>query len=151
MILPFKSRAENIKSGEIKDRAGPGRVEPMRSMDEGTMNVPYLLAQYLFSHAKGRKQVEKMSGGHFVTRLADHFGLLTEEKLLEYVQADPTPVQAPQTPPTAFAPRTMPQRMARLEEEVHDLYQSIVGLRGLVNRSITDQSRFATWMISCIL
>ncbi|GKG62747.1 hypothetical protein Tco_0636478, partial [Tanacetum coccineum] len=38
-------------------------------------------------------------------------------------QADPAPVQAPQQPPSpplALA-RTMPQRMARLEEDVHEI------------------------------
>ncbi|GJX66197.1 hypothetical protein Tco_0300540 [Tanacetum coccineum] len=66
----------------------------------------------------------------------------------EGAQADPAPVQAPQPPPAA--PRTMPQRIARLEEEVHELRRSIVGLRGDVDRSITDQGRFATWMVSCM-
>ncbi|GKB31885.1 hypothetical protein Tco_0871286 [Tanacetum coccineum] len=54
----------------------------LRRMDEGTtMNVPYLLAQYLFRHTKGRKCGARMSGGHFVGRLAKHFGLVTEEGL----------------------------------------------------------------------
>ncbi|GJS15969.1 hypothetical protein Tco_0410441 [Tanacetum coccineum] len=44
----------------------------------------------------------------------------------------------------------MPQRIMRLEEDVHELRQSIVGLRGDVDRSITEQSRFATRMVSCM-
>ncbi|GKF75341.1 hypothetical protein Tco_0224785, partial [Tanacetum coccineum] len=40
----------------------------------------------------------------------------------------------------------MPQRIARLEEEVHELRWSIEGLRGDVDILITDQGRFATWM-----
>ncbi|GJU67348.1 hypothetical protein Tco_1253607 [Tanacetum coccineum] len=63
-------------------------------------------------------------------------------------QADSALMQAPQPPPTA--PRTMPQRIARLEEEVHELRQSIVGLRRDVDRSTTDQGRFTTWMVSCM-
>ncbi|GJY78938.1 hypothetical protein Tco_0484739 [Tanacetum coccineum] len=55
----------------------------------------------------------------------------------ECAQADPAPVQAPQPPPPV--PRTMPQRIARLKEEVQELRRSIVGLRGDVDRSITDQ------------
>ncbi|GJW09459.1 hypothetical protein Tco_1575286 [Tanacetum coccineum] len=43
-------------------------------------------------------------------------------------------------PPHA-APRTMPQRIARIEEEVHELRQSIVGLRGDVDRMVTDLGR----------
>ncbi|GKC79557.1 hypothetical protein Tco_1130331 [Tanacetum coccineum] len=54
----------------------------------------------------------------------------------EVARADPTPMQAPQLPHSA--PRTMPQRIARLEKEVHELRRSIVGLRGDVDRSITD-------------
>ncbi|GKA28242.1 hypothetical protein Tco_0714410 [Tanacetum coccineum] len=44
----------------------------------------------------------------------------------EGAQTDPPPVQAPQ--PSPPAPRTMPQRIARLEEEVQKLRWSIVGL-----------------------
>ncbi|GJR75772.1 hypothetical protein Tco_0088137 [Tanacetum coccineum] len=54
----------------------------LRSMDEGTkFNVPYILARYLFRHAEGRKRGVRLSGGHFVGRLAEHFGLFTEEGL----------------------------------------------------------------------
>ncbi|GJW50232.1 hypothetical protein Tco_0091583, partial [Tanacetum coccineum] len=39
----------------------------LRSMDERAMvNVPYLLAYYLFRHASGRKQGAKMSRGHLL-------------------------------------------------------------------------------------
>ncbi|GKG21070.1 hypothetical protein Tco_0383665, partial [Tanacetum coccineum] len=48
----------------------------LRTMDHGTANVPYLLAQYLFHHAEGRKGGARLSGGHFIGRLAMHFGLL---------------------------------------------------------------------------
>ncbi|GJW00728.1 hypothetical protein Tco_1555979, partial [Tanacetum coccineum] len=66
----------------------------------------------------------------------------------EGAQADLAPVQAPQPPPPA--PRTMPQRIAKLEEEVQELRWSIVGMRGDVDRSITDQGKFTTWMVSCM-
>ncbi|GJR19789.1 hypothetical protein Tco_0968316 [Tanacetum coccineum] len=98
----------------------------LRSMDEGTtIIVPYLLAQYLFRHTEGRKRGARMSSGHSVGCLAEHFGLRICERLgdtwawvaprpkrqqvvaagvaqadqeipEEGVQADPTPVQAPQ-------------------------------------------------------
>ncbi|GJW48052.1 hypothetical protein Tco_0079698 [Tanacetum coccineum] len=49
----------------------------LRSMDEGTaVNVPYLLAQYLFIHAEGRKRGTRLFGGHFVRRLTEHFELV---------------------------------------------------------------------------
>ncbi|GJW63514.1 hypothetical protein Tco_0115398, partial [Tanacetum coccineum] len=54
----------------------------LRSMDEGRMvNVPYLLVHYLFTHASGRKQGARMSGGHFISRLGVHFGVITEQRL----------------------------------------------------------------------
>ncbi|GJT40735.1 hypothetical protein Tco_0940600 [Tanacetum coccineum] len=49
------------------------------SMDRGTTNVPSLLAQYIFRHAEGRKSGARLSGGHFIGRLAMHFGLVSDE------------------------------------------------------------------------
>ncbi|GKE18024.1 hypothetical protein Tco_1425601 [Tanacetum coccineum] len=149
----------------------------LRSMDRATANVLHLLAQYLFRHAEGRKSGARLSEGHFIGRLAAHFGLVYDQGLRgfpmvtcelplidlhelgrlniyerigdtwawvasrperqpdaaagalevaedahaddEGAQADPAPVQAPQLPLTA--PRTMPYRIARLKEEVHEL------------------------------
>ncbi|GKD62749.1 hypothetical protein Tco_1300258 [Tanacetum coccineum] len=54
----------------------------LRSMDQETTNIPYLLAQYLFSHAEGRKSRAKMSRGHFIGCLAEHFGLVSDEGLM---------------------------------------------------------------------
>ncbi|GJS62495.1 hypothetical protein Tco_0657279 [Tanacetum coccineum] len=65
-------------------------------------------------------------------------------------QAIPAPIQAPQPPPPLVAARTMPQRLGRLKEEVQGLRRDVKSLRGLVERSMTDQGRFSTWMISCI-
>ncbi|GJT01806.1 putative reverse transcriptase domain-containing protein [Tanacetum coccineum] len=53
----------------------------MRSMDREVVNLPYLLAHYLFRHAEERKHEAEMSGGHFIGRIADYFGLLIEERL----------------------------------------------------------------------
>ncbi|GJX40641.1 hypothetical protein Tco_0255631 [Tanacetum coccineum] len=38
--------------------------------------------KYLFRHAKGRKSRARMSRGHFIGRLADHFGLVSDEGLM---------------------------------------------------------------------
>ncbi|GKC53265.1 hypothetical protein Tco_1076010 [Tanacetum coccineum] len=38
----------------------------------------------------------------------------------------------------------------RLEEEVQGLRRYVRSLRGLVKRSMTDQGRFSTWMMSCM-
>ncbi|GKF74463.1 hypothetical protein Tco_0220795, partial [Tanacetum coccineum] len=64
-------------------------------------------------------------------------------------QAVPAPVQAPQQPPPPppAAGRTMPQRLGRLEEDVQGLRHDVKTLRGLMERSMTDQGIFSTWMI----
>ncbi|GKD47568.1 hypothetical protein Tco_1276544 [Tanacetum coccineum] len=104
----------------------------LRTMDRGTANVPYLLAQYLFHHAEERKSGARLSRGHFIGRLAAHFGLVSDQGLRapgperqqatatgalraaedalaadEGAQAVPAPVQAPQPPPPAPQPQTM--------------------------------------------
>ncbi|GKC53665.1 hypothetical protein Tco_1076410, partial [Tanacetum coccineum] len=38
----------------------------------------------------------------------------------------------------------------RIEEEMRELRQSVVGLRGVVESSITKQTKVSTWMISCM-
>ncbi|GKC59903.1 hypothetical protein Tco_1087501, partial [Tanacetum coccineum] len=53
----------------------------LRNMDRGAANVSYLLAQYLFRHAEGRKSSARLSGGHFIGRLAHHFGLVSDDGL----------------------------------------------------------------------
>ncbi|GKA56161.1 hypothetical protein Tco_0755233 [Tanacetum coccineum] len=50
-------------------------------MDRGAANVPYLLVQYLFRHAEGRKSGAKLFGGHFIRCLAHHFGLVSDDGL----------------------------------------------------------------------
>ncbi|GKD48791.1 hypothetical protein Tco_1277767 [Tanacetum coccineum] len=159
----------------------------LRRIDVGSVNVPYLLARYLRLFVAGRKSWSLISGGQFVARLAEHFGLLTEERLRgltiiapalpvidmaelsdaatgvlgaaedapivdEGDQAVPAPVQAPHQlpPPPPTTGRTMPQRLGRLEEEVQGLRQDVKTLRGLMERSMTDQRRFSTWMIPCM-
>nr|GEV23798.1 putative reverse transcriptase domain-containing protein [Tanacetum cinerariifolium] len=54
----------------------------LRSMDQETANVPYLLAQSLFRHVKGRKSGANMSRGYFIGHLANHFGLVSDEGLM---------------------------------------------------------------------
>ncbi|GJV59023.1 hypothetical protein Tco_1465123 [Tanacetum coccineum] len=143
----------------------------------GAANVPYLLAQYLFRHAEGRKSSARLSGGYFIGRLAHHFGLVSDDglrglsvvtrelplidmgdlvKLNIYMEvgdywawAVPIPIHAPPSPPPAEG-RTMPLRLGRLEEEIQGLRQDVRSLQGLMERSMTDQGRFSTWMISCM-
>ncbi|GJX24684.1 hypothetical protein Tco_0230980 [Tanacetum coccineum] len=153
--------------------------------------------------AAGRKSGAHISGGQFVARLADHFGLLTAEILGgltviapelpiidmgelvrlqicmevddtwawvairperqpdavagalgvaqdapiidEGGQADPAPVQAP-LPPAGS--RTMPQRMARLEEDAHEIHGALTEQREVIDTMARDFSRFSTWAIT---
>ncbi|GKC87723.1 hypothetical protein Tco_1148372, partial [Tanacetum coccineum] len=57
----------------------------LRSMDWGTANVPYLLAQYLFRHAKGRKSGVRLSKGYFIGHLAAHFRQLGRLNVYERI------------------------------------------------------------------
>ncbi|GJT59480.1 hypothetical protein Tco_1003013 [Tanacetum coccineum] len=92
----------------------------LRGMDVDSVNIPYLLARYLRLFAAGRKSGAHISGGNF-----------------------------PPPPPPAAA-RTMPQRLGRLEEDVHRLPRDVGSLRRLVERLMTDQRRFYTWMMTCM-
>nr|GEW15885.1 hypothetical protein [Tanacetum cinerariifolium] len=50
----------------------------LRSMDRGTANILYLLAQYLFRHAEGRKSGARLYVGYFIGHLASHFILVSD-------------------------------------------------------------------------
>ncbi|GKD11086.1 hypothetical protein Tco_1190771 [Tanacetum coccineum] len=178
----------------------------LRGMDVGSVNVPYLLARYLRLFASGRKQGAMISGGQFVARLAEHFGLLAEERLQgltviapalpvidmdelvrlqiceeiddtwawvalgperqpdaaagapgaaedapvvdEGDQAVLAPIQAPPPPPAAA--RTMPQRMSRLEDDVHEIRGALAKQREVIGAIAKDFSRFTVWAASGI-
>ncbi|GJS60050.1 hypothetical protein Tco_0654834 [Tanacetum coccineum] len=127
--------------------------------------------------ARRRKQGAMISRGQFVARLAEHFGLVTEEmlqgltvilrellvidmaELLDAAAGDPgtaedaptvdegdqailAPVQAPQPPPSA---RTMPQRMANLKEDMHDICRALAEQREVIVVMAKDFSRFTVW------
>ncbi|GJT91831.1 hypothetical protein Tco_1080676 [Tanacetum coccineum] len=53
----------------------------LRGLDVGSVNIAYLLARYLRRFAARRKSGAHISGGKFVARLAEHFGLLVAEIL----------------------------------------------------------------------
>ncbi|GKE63781.1 hypothetical protein Tco_1514148 [Tanacetum coccineum] len=145
----------------------------LRSMDRRTINVPHLLAQYLFRHVEGRKSEARLLGGHFIGRLAMHFGLVSDDGLRglqgpkrQQAAAAGTPeadkgdqaakevaleILAPaQAPPPSPYPHTMSHRIKRLDEEVHNLRCDVMGLRGDVASFTTEQSRVSTWLISCM-
>ncbi|GKE06888.1 hypothetical protein Tco_1398906 [Tanacetum coccineum] len=62
--------------------------------------------------------------------------------VVEGDQAVPTPVQEPQPPPAA---RTISQRLARLEEDVHGIHVSLGEQHEMVDTIAKDFSRFTVW------
>ncbi|GKE18540.1 hypothetical protein Tco_1426117 [Tanacetum coccineum] len=152
----------------------------LRGMDVNWVNVTYLLARYLRLFAAGRKSMAHISGGQFVAQLAEHFGLLTAEilggltvitpelpiidmaklvRLKIYVEIDDTwawVTMGPERQPDAAAGAPIIAKDApavdegRLEEDVQGLHRDVGSLRGLVERSMTDQGRFSTWMMTCM-
>ncbi|GKB82905.1 hypothetical protein Tco_0949800 [Tanacetum coccineum] len=111
-------------------------------MDVGSVNFPYLLAQYLRRYASSRKRGAQMSRGHFVARLADHFGLLTKERLhgLTVVVCDLTVIDMDE-----LARLRICERTARFEEEVHGLQESLGEQREVLSGMSRDFVRFTTW------
>ncbi|GJX48804.1 hypothetical protein Tco_0273994 [Tanacetum coccineum] len=53
----------------------------LKGLDVRSVNIPYLLARYLRRFAARRKSGALISGGQFVARLAEHFGILTKKRL----------------------------------------------------------------------
>ncbi|GJR65615.1 hypothetical protein Tco_0011680 [Tanacetum coccineum] len=121
--------------------------------------------------ASGRKQGAMISGGQYVARLAEHFGLLTEERLQGLtVPARPArqeggaggvAEEAPVAPgggdedevmPQAVPPppRTQGERISRLEEEVHDMRKALQGQREVLDSMARDFSRFSTWTVTSL-
>ncbi|GKC83166.1 hypothetical protein Tco_1138883 [Tanacetum coccineum] len=119
----------------------------LRSMDVGSVNIPYMLAQYLRRYAFGRKRGARMSGGQFVPPAAGA-AQAHQEIPEEGVQANLTLIEAAQIPQAAaLAPRTMPQRMARLEKEVHGLREILGEQRAVLDGMSRDFSRFTMWTV----
>ncbi|GKE12202.1 hypothetical protein Tco_1415753 [Tanacetum coccineum] len=64
-------------------------------------------------------------------------------------QANPTPVQAPPPPPVAA--RTIPRRMARLEEDVHEIRGTLAEQHEVISAMARDFSRFCTWTTTSLV
>nr|GEW52220.1 hypothetical protein [Tanacetum cinerariifolium] len=106
----------------------------------------------------------KMFGGHFIARLAKHFGVIIEENLRgsTMVVRDLMMIDMDElvrlriceifgdAPLAAPAPRIVPERLLRLEEEVHGLCDSIEEQRILLERMSSNHERFYTWVVDHI-
>ncbi|GJX21648.1 hypothetical protein Tco_0226093 [Tanacetum coccineum] len=75
MAYSIAGRSQALKTVTVTD------LFYLRGLDVGSVNISYLLAQYLRRFAAGRKSGAYISGGQFVARLAEHFGLLNVEIL----------------------------------------------------------------------
>nr|GEX40399.1 hypothetical protein [Tanacetum cinerariifolium] len=148
----------------------------LRGMDVGSVNVPYMLACYLRLFASGGKQGVMIFRGQFVARLVrlqiyveldDTWawvasgperqqvamtGALEAAKDApvadEGASAVPALVQAPQpSPPTAGLAKTMAQRLARVEEDVHEIRGALGEQREVLNSMACNFSQFSTWTV----
>ncbi|GKC20615.1 hypothetical protein Tco_1022765 [Tanacetum coccineum] len=86
------SSGRDFLRGQTPEKVTATDLFYLRSMDRGVANIPYMLAQYLFKHAEGRKSGARLCRGHFIRRLAHHFGLVSDDALRGlYVVASPGP------------------------------------------------------------
>ncbi|GJS73135.1 hypothetical protein Tco_0705976 [Tanacetum coccineum] len=153
----------------------------LRTMDHETANVPYLLAQYLFRHAEGRKIGARLSGGHFIGRLTTHFSLVSDEGMRglsiiareligidlhelarlnicsrfgdtwAWVASWPERQQAAAAgAPGAAKDAPVVDEGAQAVPAPIQAPQSVIGLRGVIESSIIEQTKVSTWMINCM-
>ncbi|GJV51930.1 hypothetical protein Tco_1447671 [Tanacetum coccineum] len=88
-----------------------------------------------------REQVEAAGGATQVDLEGPEGAAMGQED----VQPGPTP-QIPQA--VALAHMTIPQRLQRLEEEVHRLHESLGEQRVLLEMMSGDHDRLSTWMVA---
>ncbi|GKD34747.1 hypothetical protein Tco_1250256, partial [Tanacetum coccineum] len=114
----------------------------LKGMDVGSANILYLFAMYLRLFASGRKSRALISRGQFVARLAEHFGLLTEERLRGLT------VLAPALP----GPERQPDAAAGAHEAVEDASAVDEDMPQAVPppHRTQDFSRFATWTVTSL-
>ncbi|GJY31920.1 hypothetical protein Tco_0415415 [Tanacetum coccineum] len=150
--------------------------EEMKSLSFARDLVLRLCHRMLAHSTTGRKSEAYISGGQFVARLAEYFGLLTAKILggltviapelpIIDMERQPNAVagvhavaeDAPivdeggqvirthlRTTTTTSLDRDLPQRMARLEEDVHKIRGVLTEQREVINAMARDFSRFST-------
>ncbi|GJS01110.1 hypothetical protein Tco_0317618 [Tanacetum coccineum] len=104
----------------------------LRTMDRGTINVPYLLAQYLFRHAEGRK-----SGARI--QLLIYMSLLGSTSVRGFSDTWAWVAPGPERQQAAAVGAPGAAKDAPAADE------------GVVESSITEQTRVSTWMISYMM
>ncbi|GJS49898.1 hypothetical protein Tco_0600019 [Tanacetum coccineum] len=124
-------------------------------MDVESVNIPYLLDRYLRRFASKRKRGicdEFDDTWAWVAQGPERWPdvAVGAPKVAEGAQAVPASVQAPKPPLATAQIRTIPQRMARLEEEVHGIRESLAEQREIMDVMARDFSRFTVWAASGI-
>ncbi|GJX55857.1 hypothetical protein Tco_0285754 [Tanacetum coccineum] len=128
---------------KAKTEHGIGKSMKDRRLDVGSVNIPYLLAQYLRRFAAGRKSGAHISGGQF--SWLDYRFVRSLMILRPGWLCDQRGNSIPHPPPPAPA-RTMPKRMARLEEDVHEIRGALTEQRKVIDVMAPDFCRFSTWV-----
>ncbi|GJW55151.1 hypothetical protein Tco_0099236 [Tanacetum coccineum] len=99
----------------------------------------------------GRKSGAHISGGQFVARLVEHFGLLTDEILKGLM------IIAPELQIIDMAGGRCrfdaveilgPPGMARLKEDMHEICGALTEQREVIDVMACDFSRFSTWVVT---
>ncbi|GKB25197.1 hypothetical protein Tco_0864598 [Tanacetum coccineum] len=151
----------------------------LRSIDRKATNVSYLLVQYLFRHTEGRESGVRLSRGHFIRHLAHHFGLVSDDGLRglsvvtrelplidmgELVKLNICMEVGDDWAWVAQGAERQPIVAAAAPEGAKDALDIDEGAQAVpapihappppppaAERSMTDQGRFSTWMVSCIM
>nr|GEY04064.1 hypothetical protein [Tanacetum cinerariifolium] len=123
----------------------------LRSMDVGAVNIPFLLAQYLRRYASRGSRLQGLTVINRDLPVIDMDELVRLQIGRYLGLGSPETREAPQPPlATALVVRTIPQRMERLEEEVHGMRKSLDEQREVMDAMARDFSRFTVWAASGI-
>ncbi|GKA49240.1 hypothetical protein Tco_0742198 [Tanacetum coccineum] len=150
--LHFAGLTDEISRGQAPKKVTATDLFYLRSMDQGTANVPYLLALYLFRHTERRKSRARMSEGYFIRRLAKHFGLISDEGLMGLsVIAHPiTAAGALEVAEGAPDVDEGAQAIPSLVQEVHGIQESLAEQREVMETMARDFFRFTIWAASSL-
>nr|GEW71525.1 hypothetical protein [Tanacetum cinerariifolium] len=108
-------------------------------------------------HVEGRKYGDRLSGGHFIRRLSEHFRLITKKVIrgMTVVVGELKMIDMDELVAATGASEDVKgahaKRMARLEEEVHGLRDSLNEQREVMDAMARDFSWFTIWAASGIL
>ncbi|GKE30906.1 hypothetical protein Tco_1446290, partial [Tanacetum coccineum] len=122
----------------------------LRGMDVDSVNIPYLLARGLtiIAHELLIIDIVKLVRLQIYEQLDDTWAWVAMRPERQPDAATDTPRVAQDAPVIDLdgqAARTMPQRMVRLEEDVHEIRKALTEQREVIDAMAHDFSRFYTW------